>query len=52
MYVCGVELNQQVVDTIMHIFDKNHDGSLEIDEFVTAMKKRKTRGLTSERGIL
>jgi len=47
--VCKTELNQQVVDTIMRIFDKNGDGSLEIDEFVRVIKKRKARGLTTER---
>jgi Ca2+-binding EF-hand superfamily protein len=47
--VCKTELNQQVIDTIMHIFDKNGDGSLEADEFVAVIKKRKSRGLTSAR---
>jgi Ca2+-binding EF-hand superfamily protein len=47
--LCRTELNQQVIDTIMRIFDKNGDGTLEIDEFVTAIKKRKSRGLTNTR---
>jgi len=47
--VCKTELNPQVVDTIMHIFDKNKDGSLEVEEFVAVMRKRKSRGLDTER---
>jgi hypothetical protein len=34
----------------MLIFDKNGDGSLEVEEFVNVMHARKTRGLTQPRG--
>jgi len=47
--ICKADLNQQVVDTLMLIFDKNGDGSLEIEEFVNVMHTRQTRGLTQPR---
>jgi len=47
--ICNADLNQQVIDTLMLIFDKNGDGSLEIDEFVTVMHTRASRGLTQPR---
>jgi Ca2+-binding EF-hand superfamily protein len=47
--VCGTKLNQQVIDTMMSIFDSNNDGTLDLDEFVTALKRRKARGLSEPR---
>jgi Ca2+-binding EF-hand superfamily protein len=47
--VCGTNLNQQVIDTIMNIFDTNNDGTLDLDEFVTVLKRRKGRGLSEPR---
>jgi len=47
--LCKTELNQQVIDTIMRIFDKNGDGTLETSEFVSVMKRRKAKGLHTGR---
>jgi len=47
--VCGTNLNQQVIDTLMTIFDSNNDGTLDLDEFVSALKRRKARGLSEPR---
>lgn len=41
----------QVIDTIMYIFDSNNDGTLDLEEFVTVLKRRKERGLSGDRGI-
>jgi len=49
--ICKTELNLQVIDTIMRIFDKNKDGELEIEEFVSVIKRTKTKGLTAPREI-
>jgi len=52
--ICGSNLNQQVIDTVMLIFDKNADGTLDADEFVTVLRRRQARGLSEQRdtGVL
>jgi len=52
--ICKSNINQQVIDTIMLVFDKNNDGTLDLDEFVTVCKRRQVRGLNDPRdaGIL
>eukprot|EP01111_Echinosteliopsis_oligospora_P004904 TRINITY_DN1801_c0_g1_i1.p1 TRINITY_DN1801_c0_g1~~TRINITY_DN1801_c0_g1_i1.p1 ORF type:complete len:426 (+),score=105.56 TRINITY_DN1801_c0_g1_i1:78-1280(+) len=47
--ICNTDLNPKVLETIVSIFDKNNDGTLEIDEFVTVLKRRATRGLSEPR---
>ncbi|XP_071721870.1 calcium uptake protein, mitochondrial-like [Rutidosis leptorrhynchoides] len=39
-HVCGVSLTDSVVEIIFNIFDKNRDGSLNIDEFVKVLHKQ------------
>ncbi|KAK9280273.1 hypothetical protein L1049_013961 [Liquidambar formosana] len=38
--VCGVPLNENVIEIIFHVFDTNHDGTLSSDEFVRVLQKR------------
>ncbi|PKA48865.1 hypothetical protein AXF42_Ash016381 [Apostasia shenzhenica] len=40
LHVCGVNLSDNVIDIVFHVFDTNHDGSLSSEEFLRAMHKR------------
>ncbi|KAK9706255.1 hypothetical protein RND81_07G113700 [Saponaria officinalis] len=39
-HVCGINLTENVVDIIFHIFDLNRDGSLSSDEFLRVLQRR------------
>jgi len=47
--LCPTELNQAVVDTIMAVFDKDGNGALDLDEFVTVLRRRKYRAFAQAR---
>ncbi|EOY29413.1 Calcium ion binding protein, putative isoform 1 [Theobroma cacao] len=39
-HVCGIDLTDNVVEIIFHVFDSNRDGHLSADEFVRVLLKR------------
>lgn len=38
--VCGVDITENVLDIIFHVFDANRDGSLSASEFVRVIQRR------------
>jgi Ca2+-binding EF-hand superfamily protein len=40
MQVCGVQVTDNVVDIIFHVFDANRDGSLSASEFIRVTQRR------------
>ncbi|XP_042491952.1 calcium uptake protein, mitochondrial-like [Macadamia integrifolia] len=52
-HVCGVNLTDNVVDIIFHMFDTNCDGKLSTQEFFTVLEKReKDIGQPTESGFM
>lgn len=43
--VCGVEFNDELLDLIFLIFDKDQDGKLTFDEFIDVMLRRQKRAV-------
>uniref|UniRef100_A0ACD5Z1B7 Uncharacterized protein n=1 Tax=Avena sativa TaxID=4498 RepID=A0ACD5Z1B7_AVESA len=41
-HVCGVDLTDNVVDVIFHVFDANGDGNLSSEEFLRALQRRES----------
>ncbi|KAL8171146.1 hypothetical protein V2J09_022950 [Rumex salicifolius] len=40
LQVCNVQLSENLVDIVFHVFDANRDGSLSVDEFLRVLERR------------
>lgn len=38
--VCGINVTDEVLDIIFHVFDANRDGSLSASEFIRVIQRR------------
>ncbi|XP_068637658.1 calcium uptake protein, mitochondrial-like isoform X2 [Aristolochia californica] len=39
-HVCGIDLTDNVVDVVFHVFDRNNNGSISSEEFLHVLQKR------------